>query len=67
MAEPEAPLPAPTGLQVDLRKQMRRFIQSITTFARRYNRNFSIITHGALELLIQRDVVDETRFSPART
>ena len=67
VAEPEAPLPAPAGLQVDLRKQMRRFIQSITTFARRYNRNFSIITHGALELLIQRDVVDETRFSPAHT
>ena len=67
VAEPEVPLPAPTGLQVDLRNQMRKFIQSITTFARRYNRNFSIITHGAQELLIRRDVVDETRFSPART
>ncbi len=66
-AQPETPLPAPAGLQVDLRNQMRKFIQNITAFARRYNRNFSIITHGALELLIKRDVVDETRFSPART
>jgi cysteinyl-tRNA synthetase len=63
VAEPEAPLPAPTGLQIDLRNQMRQFIQSITAFARRYNRNFSIITHGALELLIKRDVVDYNRNS----
>ena len=67
LVEPEAPLPAPAGLQVDLRQQMRAFIQSITTFARRYNRNFTVITHGAMELLIKRDVVDETRISPART
>jgi cysteinyl-tRNA synthetase len=67
MVEPEVPLPAPAGLQVDLRQQMRTFIQSITTFARRYNRNFTVITHGALELLIKRDMVDETRISPART
>lgn len=66
-AEPEAPLPAPVGLQVDLRQQMRTFVQSITTFARRYNRNFTVITHGAMELLIKRDVVDVTRISPART
>ncbi|MBL4690334.1 MAG: hypothetical protein JKY68_02575 [Rhodospirillales bacterium] len=66
-AEPEVPLPAPAGLQVDLRQQMRTFIQSITTFARRYNRNFTVITHGAMELLIKRDVVDVTRIAPART
>ncbi|MBT3306907.1 MAG: hypothetical protein HN377_10550, partial [Alphaproteobacteria bacterium] len=65
--EEPVPLPAPAGLQVDIRQQMRTFVQSITTFARRYNRNFSIITHGGLELLIKRDVVDTTRISPART
>ncbi|NQV82562.1 MAG: hypothetical protein HQ494_01965 [Rhodospirillales bacterium] len=65
--EEPVPLPAPVGLQVDIRQQMRTFIQSISTFARRYNRDFSIITHGALELLIKRDVVDSTRISPART
>lgn len=67
LAEPEAPLPAPTGLQVDLRQQMRKFVQSITAFARRYNRNFHVITHGGLDLIIKRDLVDETRISPART
>lgn len=66
-AEPEAPLPVPAGLQVDLRQQMRKFVQSISTFARRYNRNFSVVTRGALELLIKRDPVEETRISPART
>ncbi len=67
MAEPEVPLPVPAGLQVDLRQQMRKFVQSISTFARRYNRNFSVITRGALELLIKRDPVDESRIAPART
>lgn len=67
LADPQAPLPVPAGLQVDLRQQMRKFIQSISTFARRYNRSFSVLTLGASELLIKRDPVDETRISPART
>jgi len=67
LAEPETPLPAPLGLQVDLRQQMRTFVQSITAFARRYNRNFHVVTHGGLDLIIKRDLVDETRISPART
>ncbi|MDA1090605.1 MAG: hypothetical protein O3A85_09870 [Proteobacteria bacterium] len=66
LAEPETPIPVPAGLSVDLRQQMRAFIQSISTFARRYNRNFSIIPRGGLELLIKRDPVEETRISPAR-
>jgi len=50
-----------------MRQQMRKFLQSITTFVRRYNRNFSVVVKGGLELLIKRDPVDETRYSPART
>jgi cysteinyl-tRNA synthetase len=60
-------LPPPIGLEVDTREKMRKFIQSITVFARSYNPNFRIITHGALELLIKRDVVDENEYYPART
>ena len=60
-------LPPPIGLEVDTREKMRKFIQSITTFARRFNPNFSIVTHDALELLIKRDVVDENEYFPART
>jgi len=62
-----APLPPPEGLQIDTRQQMRKFLQSISSFARRYNKNFSIVIKGALELLIRRDPVDETRYAPART
>ena len=60
-------LPPPIGLETDTREKMRKFIQSITIFARSYNPNFSIITHGALELLIKRDIVDENEYYPART
>ncbi len=67
LEEPAAPLPPPPGLQIDTRQQMRKFLQSITTFARRHNRNFSVVVKGGLELLIKRDPVDETRYSPART
>ena len=65
--EAPAPLLPPAGLQIDTRQQMRKFLQSITTFVRRYNRNFSVVVKGGLELLIRRDPVDETRYSPART
>ena len=41
LAEPEEPLPVPPGLSVDLRQQMRKFIQSISTFTRRYHQNFA--------------------------
>jgi cysteinyl-tRNA synthetase len=60
-------LPPPIGLETDTREKMRKFIQSITIFARSYNPNFSIITHGALELLIKRDIVDENEYYPAKT
>lgn len=66
-AEEPVPFPAPAGLSVDLREQMRKFVLSITDFSRRHRRNFMIITRGGLELLIKRDPVDETRISPART
>ena len=65
--EAPAPLLPPAGLQIDTRQQMCKFLQSITTFVRRYNRNFSVVVKGGLELLIKRDPVDETRYSPART
>ncbi len=62
----EVPIPVPSGLQIDIRQQMRQFIQSITTFARKHRQNFSVITRGGLELVIKRDPADETRFSPSR-
>lgn len=66
LPEPETVIPVPSGLQIDLRQQMRDFLQSITTFARRQNPSFSILLRGGLELLIKRDPADETRYSPSR-
>ena len=43
---PAAPtaVPPPAGLTVDTREQMRKFVQSISTFARRQQRNFMVVT-----------------------
>ena len=66
LKEPQTVVPVPPGLQIDIRQQMRDFLQSITTFARRQKPNFSILIRGGLELLIKRDTADETRYSPSR-
>ena len=66
VVKPPAPLPAPPSLNVGIRNQMRKFIQSISKFTRRYNQNFGVVTQGGLELLIKRDPVVGTRISPAR-
>ena len=62
----EAQVPTPGASQVDLRQQMRKFIQSISGFARRYRPGFTILTRGGLELLIKRDPANEERISPSR-
>jgi len=62
--------PPPVGgteILLDLREEMRKFIQSISRYARGQRPNFGIIVQDASELLIKRDAVDETRTSPART
>ncbi|MEE9318249.1 MAG: hypothetical protein V3U48_08165 [Rhodospirillales bacterium] len=66
LPEPEIVIPVPSGLQTELRQQMRDFLQSITTYARRQKPNFSILLRGGLELLIKRDLADETQYSPSR-
>ncbi|MBM09472.1 MAG: hypothetical protein CMF69_07845 [Magnetovibrio sp.] len=52
---------------IDLREEMRKFVQSISVFARSNNPNFAIVVKDGLELLVKRDIIDETRISPART
>jgi len=65
---PAAPaaVPPPTGLSVEPREQMRKFVQSISTFARRQSRNFMVVTDGGLDLLVKRDPVEENKVAPAR-
>ncbi len=63
-----APIPA-AGAEVllDLREQMRKFVQSISRYARRTKPNFIVVVQDGLELLVKRDDVDENRVAPART
>ncbi len=61
-----APPPLPV-IALDPREEMRRFVQSIRGFSRRYARNFLIITQNGLDLLAKIDDTDDTRKSPART
>ena len=54
------------GPLLDIREQMREFIQKISRYARSQRRNFVVITQGAPELLTKIDDVDETKVSSAR-
>ncbi len=54
------------GPLLDIREQMREFIQKISRYARSQRRNFVVITQGSPELLTKIDDVDETKVSSAR-
>lgn len=60
---PEA---APSRALIDYREEMRRFVQSISTFARQQRRDFVVVARGGLELITKKDDLDETKVSPAR-
>jgi len=62
-----APLaqPALTAI-IDLREEMRMFVQRIATYARRVKPNFIVIAKDGLDLLVKRDATDDTKTSPAR-
>ncbi len=57
----------PSGaLLLDLREEMRMFVQRISAYARRNKPNFVVIAKDGLDLLVKRDATDETKTSPAR-
>jgi endo-alpha-1,4-polygalactosaminidase (GH114 family) len=58
--------PVPATL-VDPREAMRDYITEISTYARKQNRNFAIMTMGGLELFEKVDPVDPTKRAPAST
>lgn len=61
------PPPSVRTMVRDFREDMRSFIQQISNYARSIDPNFSIIVRDPEELIIKRDVQDETMISPART
>ena len=66
-AETPPPPIAPSARLRDFREDMRKFVQKISTFSRRYRRNFIVIPQNGLNLLAKIEEGDETRQSPART
>ncbi len=63
----EAPTAGPRELLLDYREEMRKFVQSISGFSRRFRPNFLVIPQNGLDLLVKIDDVEETRVAPART
>jgi cysteinyl-tRNA synthetase, unknown class len=67
-AQAPPPVDAPQAQEpVEPAQAMRDFVRDISKYARRFNRGFSIIAQGGLELLEKIDPVDTTRRSAATT
>jgi cysteinyl-tRNA synthetase len=63
----EAPSAGPAQPFFDVREEMRKFVQDISTFAKSYNPNFVVLTQNGLELVTKQREGDEDRVAPART
>ena len=59
--------PLITREAVDPTQAMRGLVRDIGKYARRFNRNFAVMTMGGLDLIEKIDAVDGTRRSPAST
>jgi len=57
----------PTENLVDYREEMRRLIQSLTTFAHRLNPQFKVLMRNGLDLMVKIDPVNEDLILPATT
>jgi len=67
MSEKEiAPLASEPAAFIDYREDMRVLVQDLARFARRYNRNFTILPMNGVDLLTKREDGDEDRRVPAR-
>ncbi len=63
----ERPDLGPTAGILDYREEMRSFVQNISTFARRYNRNFAVFTQNGMDLLVKEDPDNDTISVPSRS
>lgn len=62
-----APTNANADMLLDYREEMRKFVQSISVFAKKQQPNFLIIAENGLDLVVKRNVDDPEKSSPART
>lgn len=65
-APPVPAAPAPVATFRDLREEMRRFVQSISSFARRYKASFAVIARGGTQLLNKARDEDDRKLLPAQ-
>ena len=52
---------------LDMGEEMRKFVQKISRFARKYKRSFQILTSNNLELMVKYEDVDKLNPAPAKT
>jgi cysteinyl-tRNA synthetase, unknown class len=52
---------------LDMGEEMRKFVQKISRFARKYKRSFQILTSNNLELMVKYEDVDKLKPAPAKT
>jgi cysteinyl-tRNA synthetase len=69
VGEPEAPTDSGPFEQapifVDYREEMRRFVQSISAYARKQKKNFAIVAQNGLDLLNKIEGLEESKPRPA--
>ncbi len=63
--QPPLAQPSLTAI-IDLREEMRMFVQRMSSYARRVKPNFVVIAKDGLDLLVKRDPTDESKSYPAR-
>ncbi|MSO85096.1 MAG: hypothetical protein EXR02_05620 [Rhodospirillales bacterium] len=56
----------PSAAIVDLREEMRRFVQASAAFVRGQRADFAVVAEGGVELLVKADEADRLKTAPAR-
>jgi len=57
---------SPTAPLIDMREEMRRFVQASAAFVRGQRADFAVIAEGGLDLLVKQDEADRLKTAPAR-
>lgn len=63
---PKSPPRGPSAAIVDLREEMRRFVQASAAFVRGQRADFAVVAEGGVELLVKADEADRLKTAPAR-
>ncbi len=56
----------PTAPLMDLREEMRRFVQASAAYVRSQRADFAVVVEGGVELLVKTDETDRLKTAPAR-